>query len=792
MLVGGNAADHGSDFGGREDDGQFELGGGAGKLQFGGPGALEGLLPEELDRTQRLSGALAGETALGLEIDEILAELLGTDPLGGAVKVLGQLAHAGPVALLAAGQQRQQGQILGEAVQDCVGGTFSICITRYLQVDVDGLPGFVPGEPSTACGRLGQRPMQNQTTSLPSAKPQRPRLHRRVAASFNSANQRTSRTEADSSYWAYQYDSLGQVTSGRKYWPDNSPAAGQQFTYRFDDIGNRQTTAAGGDSAGQHLRPATYLANSLNQYVQRTVPGYVSSLGSANSNATVSLWAEDDPHAAAARKGEYFNSELPVNNTADALWLTLTNLAVLANGSSADIVTSTIGHEFVAQSPEQFTYNADGNLIQDGRWNYTWDAENRLVKLTPSTSVGPQISLQFDYDSHGRRIRQRVWDNANWSGSPTNDLRFVYDGWNLIAELNTSTLVRSYVWGIDLSGTMQGAGGVGGLLAVSDISNAYFPAFDGNGNVAALVNASDGTASAQYEFGPFGEVIRATGPMAKANPFRFSTKYQDDETDLVYYGVRYLKTSTGGWLSRDPIGEKGGRNLYGFVGNNPIGKIDYLGKQGVISGTKCWWRCGPDITDGLKATKKQVEADFHALEASDPEKAKANCEPFAEWLNSPDKYVWAMSAWDMDMVWDENGPYAHTGEFLGGCPFGQGCKGSVTVSGTCHWKWNVNYLLYGWINKLCGIDKGHMRNTIRAWKATKPKDWGEIGNAVAFAEAGYDGFPDSGSIPSDSTYTKAGCQPCTAKYGSSGLGSSWPDRDNPGRDPRRRRDPRGW
>jgi RHS repeat-associated protein len=53
--------------------------------------------------------------------------------------------------------------------------------------------------------------------------------------------------------------------------------------------------------------------------------------------------------------------------------------------------------------------------------------------------------------------------------------------------------------------------------------------------------------------GPFGEVIRATGPMAKANPFRFSTKYQDDESDLLYYGYRYYKASTGTWLSRDPL-----------------------------------------------------------------------------------------------------------------------------------------------------------------------------------------------------------------------------------------------
>jgi RHS repeat-associated protein len=56
--------------------------------------------------------------------------------------------------------------------------------------------------------------------------------------------------------------------------------------------------------------------------------------------------------------------------------------------------------------------------------------------------------------------------------------------------------------------------------------------------------------------GPFGEVIRATGPMAKANPFRFSTKYQDEETDLLYYDYRYYSASTGRWLSRDPIQER--------------------------------------------------------------------------------------------------------------------------------------------------------------------------------------------------------------------------------------------
>jgi RHS repeat-associated protein len=62
--------------------------------------------------------------------------------------------------------------------------------------------------------------------------------------------------------------------------------------------------------------------------------------------------------------------------------------------------------------------------------------------------------------------------------------------------------------------------------------------------------------------GPFGELITATGPMAIANPFRFSTKYQDDETDLLYYGYRYLSTSAGRWLSFDPIEELGFQQRY--------------------------------------------------------------------------------------------------------------------------------------------------------------------------------------------------------------------------------------
>ena len=78
----------------------------------------------------------------------------------------------------------------------------------------------------------------------------------------------------------------------------------------------------------------------------------------------------------------------------------------------------------------------------------------------------------------------------------------------------TNALVRSYTWGLDASGSMQGAGGVGGLLMVNAGSGGvHFPAYDLNGNVMGLVNAANGNISAKYEYGPFGEVFCSVGDM---------------------------------------------------------------------------------------------------------------------------------------------------------------------------------------------------------------------------------------------------------------------------------------
>src|ERR1051325_3833058 len=79
-----------------------------------------------------------------------------------------------------------------------------------------------------------------------------------AAYDYNNANQRTRMTQPDGAFWRYDYDALGQVTSGKKYWNEGAPVAGEQFEYAFDDIGNRTGAKMGGDENGRNLRLASY------------------------------------------------------------------------------------------------------------------------------------------------------------------------------------------------------------------------------------------------------------------------------------------------------------------------------------------------------------------------------------------------------------------------------------------------------------------------------------------------------------------------------------------------------
>lgn len=415
-----------------------------------------------------------------------------------------------------------------------------------------------------------------------------------VLYQYNSANQRTRATREDSGYWSYGYDTLGQVTSGKKYLSTDTPINGLDYAWTYDDIGNRKTSVTNG-------KTATFTPNLLNQYEQRSVPGAIDVLGEAAMNATVTLQtpASSGSVQSVTRQSGLFYKQLTVDNstTAQNPSIKVTGVKNLAGTDGEDAITTVTKTSYVAKTPEIFTHDADGNLTDDARWHYTWDGENRLAAMeTSAAAIGAgvaKLKLEFAYDSQGRRFSKSVssWNGTAWVlGTST---RFLYDGWNLLAEIDaTGSAQCTYAWGLDLSGSLQGAGGVGGLLfvAVSTPSASFHaPGYDGNGNVIAGVDMASGAISAKFEYNAFGQLASAEGVATDQIAFQFSTKYSDAESGQLYYGLRYYSPSTGRWINRDPIDEQGGVNLYGMVSNNPINVIDPLGAKSVqvtVSGTR--------------------------------------------------------------------------------------------------------------------------------------------------------------------------------------------------------------
>jgi RHS repeat-associated protein len=236
-------------------------------------------------------------------------------------------------------------------------------------------------------------------------------------------------------------------------------------------------------------------------------------------------------------------------------------------------------------------YDLNGNMTNDGVRAYTWDTQNELIRVQDGQPVEGSTRVDFAYDFMGRRISKSVshFESSIWNLK--SQTWFAYDGWNLVREvstdLTTSTVsTNSYTWGLDLSGTLQGAGGVGGLLSqtISTTSTnstsltAYY-AYDHNGNVEKVLTRS-GAVVAAFQYDAFGNTISesvASGLQSEAFPIRFSTKYWDSETGLYYYGYRYYSPEKGRWINRDPVGERTGGNRYDFCRNNTVRNVDVMG-----------------------------------------------------------------------------------------------------------------------------------------------------------------------------------------------------------------------
>jgi RHS repeat-associated protein len=419
-------------------------------------------------------------------------------------------------------------------------------------------------------------------------------------------------TGQTSTYNFHTYDAQGQLqasamfrgtppTSGAPASTDQLP--GRRFQFTYDETGNRTmsgevdpndtTVTAAAKAVVNDIY--TLKANGLNQYDTKQNQT-VRVLGTAAANANVAAQSSPGGYVPVSKTDRSFAADVqPPNNAAGPAIGNLTVFAAIPGTGGAPDTVRTLNparNWQIAKQLQSFSYDEDGNLTTDGVWTYDYDAENRLIRMTATgaaVSAGlPNQKLEFNYDYMGRRVAKSVFAGTGPTGSVSwtlsNQHRFLYDGWNVIAEFDApggtscGSLLRSFTWGLDLAGSSSATGGVGALLQIADSTgNSYFPTYDGNGNVSTLVDSSNGTLAAIYEYSPFGELLRAEGSYAVSNPFRFSTKWTDSESGLSYYGLRYYNAGLGRFINRDPIAEAGGLNLYGFVGNNPINGVDVLG-----------------------------------------------------------------------------------------------------------------------------------------------------------------------------------------------------------------------
>ncbi len=219
-----------------------------------------------------------------------------------------------------------------------------------------------------------------------------------------------------------------------------------------------------------------------------------------------------------------------------------------------------------------FSYDLNGNLVSDGQKSYEYDRANQLTSVT----LPGEWRTEYAYDGRGRR---RISREYTWRGSwaLANEVRYVYDRMLVLQERRAdNTVLATYTRGLDLSGSMQGAGGIGGLLARTDSAGSTYYHSDGGGNITSLTDSS-GAVVARYLYDPFGRLLGRWGAMAEVNRYQFSSKETDRLTGLSYYGYRFYDPSLQRWLNQDPLGEAGGINLYGFVAGNPLWNVDRSG-----------------------------------------------------------------------------------------------------------------------------------------------------------------------------------------------------------------------
>jgi RHS repeat-associated protein len=368
----------------------------------------------------------------------------------------------------------------------------------------------------------------------------------------------------------FQYDDLGNITT-------LTPLAGQPISYYYDydpenpgdpDIGRLKDITAGASTY-------TYGYTGINTLIQNLT----------RPNGSFTDYGYNDP---LNRLTEIINKNSSGQTiTSNSFTYTGTDLDVIdtetvENGDAMTFTEGITTYDYnnlnqllSSANPNQaFAYDDDGNMAQgynpDGYvMTMTYDAENRLTSAEYTDSGNVVHRTEYEYSGDNLLAVKKKFEN----GSPIDEIRYVRAGFLPIQERDDNNqIVREYTWGLNYGG------GIGGLLNLRQGGLDYSYLYDGKGNVRGLIDSTN-TVVAKFTYDEFGNLMSKVDTLNLDQPYMFSTKEYDEETGLSYYGFRFYSPSLGRWITRDPIEEAGGLNLYGFVGNNAVNWMDPLGLQ---------------------------------------------------------------------------------------------------------------------------------------------------------------------------------------------------------------------
>lgn len=320
-------------------------------------------------------------------------------------------------------------------------------------------------------------------------------------------------------YTDYRYDEAWQVLSLSNRKPDGTILS--QFQYTYDSRGRRKTmTTTYGPGDPRLEGEWIYDYDDVGQ---------------------LTAWTGPD-----GRHVEYRYDALGNR-------ITETNDGVVINYATNNL------NQYIRVGIAAYEYDLDGNMSRritpSGTTTYTYNDENRLTALT-----SPTVNWDYTYDASASRVHGR-------EGGMTRDLVFDPFGFeNLVAEYNDGALAATYEHGF-------------GLLSNTRGGSRKFYSFDGTGNTSEISNHlafPDNT----YVVSPFGDTAFSDGE--SSNPFVYvgESGVQRDPTGLDHMRARYYSAELGRFASEDPLGLRAGDlNLYRYVRNDPVSRIDPLGLQ---------------------------------------------------------------------------------------------------------------------------------------------------------------------------------------------------------------------